>query len=216
MLKDIVQNESTIDDLLLEMENYEWSSVSDIPVITARNHTNPNFLNGTTWRFGMKSEGQSLRFDARQIIRHSGIVLDGSVLEFDTGSTSMGAVYPNFIAIDNDPRNVKRLRQNGIKAIIGTLEGLPFPANSFDYVIAFSPLIIRETRGWKRGNNGSNSVEVRSDYKEEIVRRAIEIAKKKVLIASIPIAVDPPFIEQAEAIVTDPRCHYYYVVYAAG
>ena len=216
MLKEIAPTRSIINDLLLEMENYNWASVSKIPTNRVQPRVNRNLFNGTTRRFGMKPEGQSLRFDAREIVRHAGLKLNGPILEFDTGSTSIGAAYPNYIAIDNEPGNVKCLRQKGIKAIIGTIEGLPFSKDSFDYVLAFSPLIIRGTKGWKWVNNGSTKVEVKSDYKEVIVNRAIEIAKKKVLIASVPIAVDPPCIENAETIVADPHRHFYYVVYAAG
>jgi hypothetical protein len=216
MLKETVQNGNIIDNLLLEMDNYAWSSVSRISPDRTKNYVNPTQLEGRASYFGMKAVGPSLRFDAQQIIRHSGITLDGTILEFDTGPTSIGTHYPNFIAVDNDPRNVKHLRQKGIKAIIGTIEELPFLEDSFDYVLAFSPLIVRGSRGWNRENDRSGKVEVSSDYKTKIVSRAIEIAKKKVLIASVPIAVDPPFIELAEKIVADRWHHYYYVVYRAG
>lgn len=215
MLQEKHRNGSIVNELLLEMDDYEWSSISEIPTNRANNVSHLKFLDGGR-SFGMMPEGQSLRFDARQIIKHSAINLNGSILEFDTGPTSIGVAYPDFVAIDNNPRNVKHLRQKGIRAIIGTIEDLPFPDGSFDYVIAFSPLIIRGARGWNWANGESNTVEVYSSYREVIVNKAIEIARKKVLIASIPIAVDPPFIEKAERIVADPRCHYYYVVYTAG
>ena len=108
------------------------------------------------------------------------------------------------------------LRRNGIKAACGTIESLPFPANSFDYVLAFSPLIIRDASDWKWVDEDTNEVEVLPDYKKVIVGRAIEIARKKVLIASLPIAVDPPYVEHAELVVTDSRNHFHYVVYRAN
>ena len=166
--------------------------------------------------FGVKSVDHALVFDARQIIRHAGLQLDGSILEFDTGARPIGAGYPDYVAVDNDPKNVQSLRRMGIKAFLGTIEGLPIPAKSFDYVLAFSPLIIRNCNDWHWIDKGTNKVELRSDYKKIIVERAIQIAKRKVLIASRPIAVDPPFAESAELIVTDSKHHFYYVVCAVN
>lgn len=215
MLQEKYRNGNIVNNLLLEMDEYHWSSVSEIPTNRVSNYPHLTFLDGGR-SFGFMSEGQSLRFDPRQVIRHSAINLNGSILEFDTGATSIGVAYPDFVAIDNNPVNVKHLRQKGIKAIIGTIEDLPFPENSFDYVLAFSPLIVRGRRGWEGNGGEAGRVEVHSDYKEVVVGRAIEIARKKVLIASIPIAVDPPFIELAEKIVADPQCHFYYVVYSVN
>ena len=122
MLKETYQKERIIEVLLMEMERYDWSSVSDVPLNGIENSVDFRFIGGTAGPFGMKQAGHALRFDARQILMHSGINLDGSILEFDAGSTSMGSVYPHLVAIDNDPSNVKYLRRKGIKAIIGTIE----------------------------------------------------------------------------------------------
>ena len=135
--------------------------------------------------------------------------IKGSVCEFDSGPVSLGFYYRNLIAIDNNPQNIYCLRQRGIKGILGTIDTLPIQDNSFDYVIAFSPLIVRGNKGIK---TVSGKTEITSEYKCEIVKRAIEIARKKVLIASVPIAVDPPQMLKIEKIVLTP---YYYVIYKA-
>jgi hypothetical protein len=200
----------------LQLTPHQWPSAGEIPADRAFGAARPERCGETLRAFGMKSEGPCLRFDARQIIKHSGVRLRGSILEFDVGTTSIGTAFPDFVAIDNDPGNVKHLRRMGMRAIVGTIERLPIPENSFDYVLAFSPQIARGTRGWKLLHPESQIVEVTPDYKVEIVKRAIAIAKKKVLIASIPIAKDPPFIEKAEKVVADPWHHFYYVVYAGN
>ncbi len=214
MLKELSRSGDIVSELLWEMDNYHWSSISNIPQNNVETIGRLDLFGNTANCFGMKTAGSSLHFDATQIIRHSGLILDGSILEFDVGSTSkIGGIYSDYVALDNDPRIVKFLRRKGIKAIIGTIEDLPFPKNSFDYVLAFSPLIVRENRGLKKMGKESNHIELTPDYKEEIVGRAIEIARKKALIASVPIAIDPPIINKAEKIVADHRQHYYYVVY---
>ena len=198
----------------LEIENRTWLSASGITARKIKSRARQESPPAAPARSGVKIVDQALVFDARQIIRHAGISLDGSILEFDTGTRPIGVCYPDYVAVDNDPKNVMLLRRMGIKAVRGTIEGLPIPKKSFDYVLAFSPLLIRNSDDWHWIDKGTNGVELHSDYKKIIVKRAIEIARRKVLIASRPIAVDPPFAENAELIVTDSRNHFYYVVYA--
>jgi hypothetical protein len=193
-----------------------WLPASDIGTRRIGNRLHRRLPVSQPPRSGVKLAGQALVCDAWEIIRHSGLNLDGSILEFDTGLRPIGACFADYVAVDNDAQNVMKLRRKGIKAIRGTIEGLPFPAKSFDYVLAFSPLIIRDASDWKWVDENTNEVEVLPDYKKLIVGRAIQIARKKVLIASLPIAVDPPFVENAELVVTDSRNHFHYVVYKAN
>lgn len=202
-----------LDDLLKKMDNYDWSSIEDLPKSRVKTCQDLNYFRGAAKRSGVISEGPILKFDVRNIIEHSGIKLDGSILEFDAGATSIASFYPDVIAIDNNPRNVKHLRERGIRAIIGTIDELDIKPNSFDYIVSFSPLIVRGKQGYTLDEKGN--VKLTSEYKEKIIGRTIEIARKKVLIASVLITADPPFVERIEKAVFDPQHHYHYVVYNA-
>lgn len=180
-----------LDELLQKMDNYDWSLVKDIPADE------------------IKKEGKLKYF--KDVIEHSGMKLDGSILEFDAGPVSIGHLYKDLIAIDSDPRNVKNLRQEGIRAIIGSIDKTPIEDKSFDYVVAFNPLIARPEKGWRWVNKTLGQFDIiSSDYKEKIVKRAIGIAREKILMASIDIALNPPCKDKVEKKVLDP---YYYVVY---
>ena len=168
-----------LDKLLEEMDSYDWSSVKDIPIDKAK-------------------KDEKLKY-FKEIIKESGIDLDGSILEFDAGAVSIGHFYRDLIAIDSDPKNVKILRQEGIRAIIGSIDKIPIENKSFDYVVAFHPLIARPETGWRWLDKGLGKFEIiGQDYRDKIVKRAIEIARKKVLIVSFDIAADPPYKDKVE------------------
>lgn len=182
-----------LDKLLQEADNYDWSSVKDIS-------TN-------------KTEKEEHLRSFKEVIENSGIKLEGSILEFDAGRVSIGHLYRDVVAMDSDPKNVKHLRQEGVKTITGTIDKAPIERKSFDYVVAFNPLIARPETGWRWLDKGLGEFEIiGSDYKEKIIKRAIEIARKKVLIVSVDITLTPPYKGKIGRRTQGP---YYYVIYNA-
>lgn len=171
-----------LDALLQEADDYDWSGVEDIII----------------------DESEKLR-SFQKIVEHSRIALDGKILEFDCGPVSIGESpkYTDVIAMDSDPRNIKALRQKGIKAVIGRMDKTEIEDGSFDYVVAFHPQIAID---WKLMDPKWNEYKPNVDYINNVIRRAIEIAGKKVVIisAAISVIVPIPSKEKLETIRRSP------------
>lgn len=154
--------------LLAQMDAYDWNAVEDIEVDEEERRAGARRL--------------------RQLIDDAGIDLDGSVLDVACGANSLAYSHPDTVAVDNDPRKIKHLREDGIKAVLADIEDLPFEEKSFDYVVSFSPPlrpVVHDKRGYVTfGVNG--------DWSEKLVDSALRIARKEVLIASYFIALHPP------------------------
>ena len=159
--------------LLAWMDAYDWDSVEDIPVD--------------------EQERRRIRY-FNEVIHASGLGLNGSILDLASGATSLAYLYPNAVAVDNNPQKIKMLRKDGIKGVVGNIESLPFEAKSFDYVISISPPLkprILHKDGYVRFT-------IDQEYSKKIVEAALRIAKEKVLIASFDIALHPPYKEMIE------------------
>ena len=176
-------------ELLAQMDAYDWDSVEDIPVNEGE-------------------RGERLRH-FNEVIGASGVELNGSLLDLACGTTSLAYLYPDTVAIDNDSRKTKMLRRDGIKAVIADVESLPFKNKSFDYVVSFSPpqkpVILR--------SDGCVHFHVDQEYNRKLVDATLRIARKKVLIASYCIALQPPYDHLLEKRDTNG---YYYVLYRAS
>ena len=176
--------------LLAQMNAYNWDSVEDMPVNEDERRKRLSYL--------------------RELIHASGVKLNGSILDVASGVTSLAYLYPDVVVVDNDPRKIKILRQDGIKGIVTNIESLPFEEKSFDYVVSISPpqkLIILHKDGHVR-------FDVDHEYNRRIVDAALRIAREKVLISCYDITMQPPHNDMIEK--TDIlRSFYtfYYVIY---
>ncbi|MBA7598977.1 hypothetical protein ES703_06004 [subsurface metagenome] len=154
--------------LLAQMDAYDWDSVEDIAV-------------------SEDARGKRARH-FKELIYASGIELDGSILDVASGITSLAYSYPDTVAVDNDPQKIKRLRKDGVKAILADIESLPFEEGSFDYVVSISPPL----KPMVFHKDGYVSFGVDQEWNKKIVDAALRIARKQVLIASYFIALHPP------------------------
>jgi hypothetical protein len=174
--------------LLAQMEAYDWDSVEDMPVNEDERRERLKYFN--------------------EVIGASGVKLNGSLLDLASGTASPAYLYPDAVAIDNDPRKTKMLRRDGVKAVIADIESLPFENKSFDYVVSFSPPqkpVILHT-------DGCCHFHVDKECNRKLVDAALRIARRKVLIDSYSIAQQPPYDHLLEKRETN---HHHYVVYRA-
>jgi len=177
--------------MLAQMDLYDWDSVEDIPI-----------NEDERWR-------RLKYFD--EVISASGVRFNGSLLDLASGTTSLAYLYPDTVAVDDDPRKIKVLRRDGIKAVIADIGSLPFESKSFDYVVSFSPpqkpIILHSD------NTGYQHFIIDQVYNREFVDATLRIARKKILIASHAIAMEPPYEPLIEKRGTNG---YYYVLYRAN
>jgi SAM-dependent methyltransferase len=181
----------TLPKLLAQMDAYDWDSVEDIPVNEDERRERLKYFN--------------------EVIGASGVKLNGSLLDLASGTASLAYLYPDTVAIDNDPRKTKILRRDGIKAVIADIEDLPFENKSFDYVASFSPpqkqIILHSS------SDGCCRFVIDQECNRKLVDAALRIARKKALIASYAIAVKPPYEYLIEKRDTNG---YYFVLYRAS
>ncbi len=164
----------SLQELLAQMEAYNWNSVEDMPINEAERRQRLGYL--------------------REVIRASGIELNSSILEVASGVNSLAYLYPDVVVVDNDPRKIKMLRLDGIKGVVANIENLPFEDKSFDYVVAISPpqkLVILHKDGFVR-------FDVNHEYNKRIVDAALRISREKVLISCYDITMQPPHNDMIE------------------
>ena len=175
--------------LLARMDTYGWGSVEDMPVNEDERRERLRYFN--------------------KLIDASGVEMNGSLLDLASGTTSLAYLYPDTVAIDNDPRKIKMLRRDGIKALIADIGSLPFENDSFDYVVSISPpqkpVILH--------SDGCIHFHVNQECNRELVDATLRIARKNVLIASYAVARDPPYEHLIEKRGTNGH---YYVLYRAS
>ena len=178
-------------ELLAQMDIYDWDSVEDMPINEDERRRRLEY-------FG-------------EVISASGVGFNGSLLDLASGSTSLAYLYPDTVAVDYDLRKIKMLRRDGIKAVVADIESLPFESKSFDYVASFSPpqkpIILHSD------NTGYQHFIIDQVYNREFVDATLRIARKKILIASHAIAMEPPYESLIEKRGTNG---YYYVLYRAN
>ena len=183
------EEKTPLPKLLAKMDAYDWESIEDMPVNESEKKERLRYL--------------------KNIIGAAGVELDGSLLDLASGTASLAYLYPDAVAIDNDPRKTKVLRSDGIKAVIGDIESLPFEDKSFDYVVSFSPPqkpVVLQT-------DGCCHFHVDQECNRKLVDDALRIARKKALIASHAIAIKPPYEYLIEKRETNG---YYFVLYKAN
>lgn len=175
--------------LLAQMDAYGWGSVEDMPVNEDERRERLRYFN--------------------KLIDASGVEMNGSLLDIASGTTSLAYLYPDTVAIDNDPRKIKMLRRDGIKALIADIESLPFESDSFDYVVSISPpqkpVILH--------SDGCIRFHVNQECNRKLVDATLRIARKNVLIASYAVARDPPYEDLIEKRGAN---EHYYVLYKAS
>jgi len=163
-----------LQELLTQTDAYNWDSVEDMPINEADRRNRLGYL--------------------REVIRASGIELNSSILDVASGVNSLAYLYPDAVAVDNDPRKIKMLRMDGIKGVVANIENLPFEDKSFDYVVAISPpqkLIILHKDGFVR-------FDVDHEYNRKIIDAALRIGREKVLISCYDITMQSPYNDLVE------------------
>lgn len=177
-----------VPELLAQMDAYDWGSVEDIPANEGERRKRQMYFN--------------------DVISASGMELHSSILDLASGVTSLAYLYPDAFAVDNDPQKIKRLRKDGIKAVLADIESLPFEEKSFDYVVSISP----PQKPTIVHRDGYVRFDVDQEYNRRLVDAALRIARKKVFITSYHIALQPPYDHLIEK--RDTNKHYY-VLYRA-
>ena len=173
-LREKIGNGIPLQKLLAEMDAYNWDSVEDMPINEGERRKRLSYLH--------------------EVIRASGIQLNGSILDVASGISSLAYLYPDVVVLDNDPRKIKMLRKDGIKGVVANIESLPFEDKSFDYVVSISPpqkLIILHRDGFVR-------FDVNHEYNRKIVDAALRIAREKVLISCYDITMQSPYNDLVE------------------
>lgn len=188
-LRENAGNRIPLPELLAQMDVYNWDSVEDIPVNEDERRKRLSYL--------------------RNVIYASGIELNGSILDLASGVTSLAYLYPDVVAVDNDPQKIKMLRKDGVKGVIADIERLPFEEKSFDYVVSITPpqkpIILH--------GDGHHRFVIDQEYNRKLVDATLRIAREKVLIASYCITLQPPYDYLIEK--RDTNRHYY-VLYRAS
>jgi len=187
--KESTDNDIPLPKLLAQMDAYDWDAVEDMPVNEDERRGRLRYFN--------------------EVIGASGVELNGSLLDLASGTNSLAYLYPETVAIDSDPRKTKILRRDGIKAVIADIESLPLENKSFDYVVSFSP----PQKPVLLSGDGCIHFHVDQEYNRKLVDETLRIARKKALIASYAIALEPPYENLIERRGTS-GCHY--VLYKAG
>jgi len=175
--------------LLAQMDAYGWGSVEDTPVNEDERRERLRYFN--------------------KLIDASGVEMNGSLLDLASGTTSLAYLYPDTVAIDNDPRKIKRLRKDGIKGVVADIESLPFENDSFDYVASISP----PQKPVMLHSDGCIRFHVNQECNRKLVDATLRIARKNVLIASHAVAREPPYEHLIEKRGTNGH---YYVLYRAS
>jgi len=171
------------------MDAYDWDSVEDVSV-------------------NEDERRERLRYFSK-VISASGVSLNSSILDLASGITSLAYLYPDAVAVDNDPRNIKMLRKDGIKGVVADIERFPFEEKSFDYVVSISPpqkQIILHSDGYCH-------FIIDQDYNRKLVDTSLKIAREKALIASYSITLQPPHSHLIEKRETNGH---YYVLYRSS
>ena len=109
----------------------------------------------------------------RKLLKRYDLKVDGSLLDVASGPASLGTILENVTAYDINPAYIKKLRENGIPAILGYMEDMPFLKSTFDYVFTAYP--------------GISTFDDINDATREFMHRAMEIARKKAVIISPPM-----------------------------
>ncbi len=181
-----------LQELLAQTDAYNWNSVEGLPINEADRRNRSGYL--------------------RQVIGASGIELNSSILDVASGVNSLAYLYPDVVAVDNDPRKIKMLRMDGIKGVVADIENLPFEDNSFDYVVAISPpqkMIILH-------KNGCIRFDVDHEYNRKLIDAALRISREKVLVSCYDITMQSPYndlVEKKGIVYGFHKIHY--VVYKA-
>lgn len=178
-----------VPDLLALMDAYDWASVDDIAIDEDERRES------------------SRRF--QELLDDAGLRLDGSVLDLACGINTVAYSHSDTVAVDNDPQKIKRLRKDGIRAILADIEDLPFDEKSFDYVVSFSPPL----QPVVHHKGGYVSFGVDREWSKRIVEAALKIARREVLIASHFVALHPPYEDRVEK--RDDK-GFQWVLYRAG
>ncbi len=193
LLRERHNKRMSLQELLAQMEAYNWNSVEDMPINEAERRQRLEYL--------------------REVIRASGIGLNSSILDVASGVNSLAYLYPDVVVVDNDPRKIKMLRMDGINGVIANIENLPFEDKSFDYVVAISPpqkMIILHKDGFVR-------FDVNHEYNKRIVDAALRISCEKVLISCYDITMQPPHNDMIEKVgIVRGFYKLHYVVYKAN
>ena len=188
-LREKAEKRTPLPQLLAQMDAYDWDSVEDMPV--------------------NEDERQKRLSYIREVIYASRVEFNGSLLDIASGVTSLAYLYPDVTAVDNDPQKIKRLRRDGIKGVLANIENLPFEEKTFDYVVSISPpqkpTILHSDRYCH--------FVIDQEYNRKLVDATLRIARKKVLIASYCIALQPPYDHLIEK--RDTNRHHY-VLYRAS
>ena len=182
-----------LQELLAETDAYNWKSVDGLPINQTDRRNRSGYL--------------------RQVIHSSGIELNSSILDVASGVNSLAYLYPDVVAVDNDPRKIKMLRMDGIKGVVADIENLPFEDKSFDYVVAISPpqkMIILHRHGCIR-------FDIDHDYNRKLIDAALRISREKVLVSCYDITMQSPhndLVEKKGIVHGFHKIHY--VVYKAN
>ena len=150
-----------LEELLREMDNYDWDNVPDI----------------------FPDKELKIEF-FKKYLRKAGIEFSGSVLDLCCGPVSFGEVYDNVVGFDIKPQFIKQLRNNGIRGIIGDIRDIPFEDKNFDYVVCSCP----PTRPSLEVGYLTHEVLCNPQmFTNRLVDDCLGIARKKVFMISPPI-----------------------------
>ncbi len=104
------------------MDLYDWSTVKDRDI--------------------SNDVKETLCDNWKRILDSVDFELDGLVLDLCCGPVSIGAFYSPVVGYDADPKAIKNLRKNGIKAVVGDFRELPFEDSCFDQSVCFGPPLL--------------------------------------------------------------------------
>ncbi|MBI4447800.1 class I SAM-dependent methyltransferase [Candidatus Woesearchaeota archaeon] len=161
--------------LLKNMEEVDWDKIKiTIPINHSYIRNYPN--------------------TAKKFIEEAGFNLEGSVLDVACGPASLGCLHNNVVGFDSVEEYIKILRKKSIRGIVGDIRDIPFDRKSFDQVVCVNPPITRVYEKREKvlsetfeGSYHVVAIKNPKSYAEHLVRSLLQIARKKVLIISLPI-----------------------------
>lgn len=169
-----MSDKKKLEQLLKEMDEYDWDKVPDLYKHDDYYRVAPQFFAKCMGEMKLKPKGL--------------------LLDVCSGPVSLAAVYNNTIAFDYPEEVIKQLRKSGVKAVMGDIvEGLPFENKSFDYVVSIGlPMRPYEKQNVPRDSDFykkyiPSKKKYGKDFVEFFVSELVRVAKKKVGIVSIPV-----------------------------
>lgn len=131
-------------------------------------------------------------------------------LELGPGSFSISDYFPDVTILDEDIKLLEAYAAKGRKVLLQNYHSLGISLNNFDYVVSIHPELTNSGKNIEWLDSEKKEFRFKSSGLEYFVSSLIDLARKRVFIASKTITDNPPMRRLAIRVVTRP---YPFVLY---